>query len=171
MYEKMKDIIKVINNESPIRKQIDISNEFEETYNEDAKRLKEIEENLEVIYNKINNTLKVVLMGEVKAGKSTIINSIVGEEISYVNVVEATAAIIEIEYGFNENAIIKKKNGEEIKGSIQKINSMIGENINDQEFFSDIDVIKIRKNLKNLDKLSIVDTPGLETITSSNEQN
>ena len=170
MYEKMKDIIKVINNESPIRKQIDISNEFEETYNEDAKRLKEIEENLEVIYNKINNTLKVVLMGEVKAGKSTIINSIVGEEISYVNVVEATAAIIEIEYGFNENAIIKKKNGEEIKGSIQKINSMIGENINDQEFFSDIDVIKIRKNLKNLDKLSIVDTPGLETITSSNEQ-
>ena len=99
MYEKMKDIIKVINNESPIRKQIDISNEFEETYNEDAKRLKEIEENLEVIYNKINNTLKVVLMGEVKAGKSTIINSIVGEEISYVNIVEATAAIIEIEYG------------------------------------------------------------------------
>ena len=48
MYEKMKDIIKIINNESPIRKQIDISNEFEETYNEDAKRLKEIEENLEV---------------------------------------------------------------------------------------------------------------------------
>ena len=113
MYEKMKDIIKVINNESPIRKQIDISNEFEETYNEDAKRLKEIEENLEVIYNKINNTLKVVLMGEVKAGKSTIINSIVGEEISYVNVVEATASIIEIEYGFNENAAIKKKNKEE----------------------------------------------------------
>ena len=34
-----------------------------------------------------------------------------------------------MENGFNENAIIKKKNGEEIKGSIQKINSMIGENI------------------------------------------
>lgn len=170
MYEKIKDIIQVINNDSPIRKQIAISPNFAETYKEDAEQLIKIQEDMDTIYNKVNNPLKVVFMGEVKAGKSTIINSIVGEEVSYVNVVEATAAIIEIEYGFLEKAIIKKKNGQEIKGSIEEINSIIQENINDQQFFSDIDIINIKKNLKNLDKLSIIDTPGLETITLSNEE-
>lgn len=169
IYQKFKEIIDIINTKSPIRNQIEISPEFAKMYEDDVANLKKIESNLDIIYNKINNPLKVVLMGEVKAGKSTIINSIIKEEVSYVNVVEATAAIIEIEHGYVEKAVIEKINGDNIEGSVEEINKIIEKNANDQEFFSNIKVVKIKKKLKSLDKLSIIDTPGIETITSENQ--
>ena len=54
MYEKIKDIIQVINNDSPIRKQIAISPNFAETYKEDAEQLIKIQEDMDTIYNKVN---------------------------------------------------------------------------------------------------------------------
>ena len=134
-YSKFKDIIRVINEDSPIRNKANTNLKFEESYKEDTDNLKKIESEMDIIYNKINSSLKVVLMGEVKAGKSTIINSIVGEEVSYVDVVEATASIIEIEYGFKEQAVIERFDGENITGSIEEINSILAQNINDQDFF------------------------------------
>ena len=104
-YSKFKDIIKIINEDSPIRNMGNTNLGFKEKCENDLRDLKKIESEMDIIYNKINSPLKVVLMGEVKSGKSTIINSIVGEKVSYVDVVEATASIIEIQHGFKEEAI------------------------------------------------------------------
>lgn len=168
-YSKFKDIIKIINEESPIRNMGNTNLGFKEKCENDLRNLKKIESEMDIIYNKINSPLKVVLMGEVKSGKSTIVNSIVGEQVSYVDVVEATASIIEIQHGFKEEAIIEKFNGENIIGTVDEINSILEKNIKDQDFFKNIKLIKIKKNIQNLNELSIVDTPGLETITTENE--
>ncbi|MBI6030034.1 dynamin family protein [Clostridium perfringens] len=170
LQDKFEVIIENITKKSPVRNLSKTSKNFREFYSVDIGDLKKIENELEVIYNKINNPLKVVFMGEVKAGKSTIINSIVGEALSYVDVVEATAAIIEISHGFRDEAIIETYEENNIVGSIDEINCILEENKNNEDFFSSIKVIKIKKNMDSLNKINIVDTPGLETITFVNEE-
>lgn len=170
VYEKIGAIIEDINSNSPVRNQGEECYEFKENYSLDIEELNKITSELGVIYEKINNPLKIVLMGEVKAGKSTIINSIVGEKVSYVDVVEATASIIEISHGFKEEAIIEKYENENISGSILEINNILENYKNDQDFFHDVKVIKMKKNINNLSKIHIVDTPGLETITITNAE-
>lgn len=170
LYNKFEVIIKNINNDSPIRQYSRKSKKFNDIYKVEVDELKKIESELDIIYEKIKKPLKVVLMGEVKAGKSTLINSIIGEEVSYVDVVEATASIIEITHGFRDEAVIERYEQDDIIGTTAEINSILEKNKNNQDFFYDVKLIRIKKDIENLSKISIVDTPGLETITISNEQ-
>ena len=57
---------------------------------------------LNILKNKLGQAMNVVVMGEVKAGKSTLLNAIVGKKIAPTDVLEATAAISELYYSEEE---------------------------------------------------------------------
>lgn len=101
--------------------------------------LEDVMNNLDTLLEKPINPLKIAIIGEVKSGKSTLVNSIVGKEVSEVDVLEATSSIINIYYNKEENSKLGK-------GYIN-----VGV---DSEF------------LKNI---NLVDTPGLRSITINNE--
>mgnify|MGYP001770756912 CR=1 FL=1 len=63
-------------------------------------------EDLKQLLNRYDEPLNVVVMGEVKAGKSTLINAMVGEKVSLVGATETTAAIIEITNGSERQATV-----------------------------------------------------------------
>lgn len=127
-----------------------------------------IREGLQINLDKLNNPLKIVLMGEVKAGKSTLLNSLVGKKISPTNVIEATSTILEVGYSSHEHAVLMKMNENKIEGKIEDIFNILEENRNDQMYFQKCIGVKIGLPFNNLTKLHIVDTPGLATITSEN---
>ena len=58
-------------------------------------------EYLETLKKKCSKNLHVVLMGEVKSGKSTLLNALVGEVVSPVGITETTATIINVFYMAN----------------------------------------------------------------------
>jgi small GTP-binding protein len=130
---------------------------------------KKIENDIKTLKFKLDKPLKLVIMGEVKAGKSTFINSIAEKKVSPTEVTETTASIIEISYQDNENGVIYKNNGEEIKDTIESIYEILNSHKNDVEFFSNIKFVSLNYNLPNLKKLKIIDTPGLGSITQENE--
>lgn len=101
--------------------------------------LAEIMDNFTVLSDKPFTQLKVVIMGEVKAGKSTLVNALLGKEVSEVDVLESTSSIINIFY--SEKEVIEEKQ--------DYINMGI-----DKEILRDI---------------NIVDTPGLKSIMKENE--
>lgn len=101
--------------------------------------LEEVMNNFDILLEKPYSQLKLAIMGEVKSGKSTLVNAIVGREVSEVDVLEATSSIINIFY-----------NEEETYGIDQNC-------------------INIGINSDVLKDISIVDTPGLKSITSENE--
>lgn len=115
--------------------------------------------------------LNIVLMGEVKAGKSTLLNAIVGEAISNVGVTETTAVILEVVYGENKKATIHYISGENEEIEIETLYELLEEKKNeeDTEFFSRITSITLNYPLPRLKELRIVDTPGVETITTENQ--
>ena len=105
-----------------------------------------IENNLNTIIENIKNleeskkeSINIVIVGEVKAGKSSLLNAILGQEISVVDVLESTSGIIEVSYDKNTHT---KKIG---------------------------DITQVKLDNELLKKVNIVDTPGLKSITTRNE--
>ncbi len=97
-------------------------------------------ENIKALEQSQLKPLNVAIVGEVKSGKSSLLNALLGKEISQVDVLEATSSVIEVVY--SENTDISKF------GDLKRISL-------------DIDYLK---------KINIVDTPGLKSITQSNER-
>jgi small GTP-binding protein len=134
------------------------------------RQLKSLRREHDVLVEKCYTPLKVVLMGEVKAGKSTLLNTLAGDAVSPTNVTEATASIIEVKHASEPRGIIVRKVGESLEGTPEEIYGILGENRGNQEFFGDVSVVKLEFPLPDLKKVHLVDTPGLATITSNNEQ-
>lgn len=95
--------------------------------------------NLEILDRNESKPLKLVVVGEVKSGKSTLINALLEKDISETDVLEATSSIIELSYGDEYESKI-------VDG-----------------------VINISLNLELLKRINIVDTPGLRSMTTKNE--
>lgn len=153
---------------SPIRQLINSEKELPANLlKKDFTRIKK--DSLTLIEN-MEKPLKLVIMGEVKAGKSTFINALACGDISPVEVTETTASVIEIYYSKEEKGIINKKNKVNIEGSIDDIYQILEKNKNNIEYFSNVDNVELGYSLPNLKKLHIIDTPGLASLTKENEK-
>ncbi|MFD1707868.1 dynamin family protein [Siminovitchia sediminis] len=124
----------------------------------------------DILMEKCYHPLKIVLMGEVKAGKSTLLNVFAGEAVSPTNVTETTASIIEVKHSNQKKGSIIRKVNETIDGSTDEIYEILSANKGNQDFFSDVSEVKLGFPLANLQKLYLVDTPGIATVTASNEK-
>lgn len=155
---------------SPLRGSLLNTESRRKFFAEEISKLSKIDSIICGCIDSLSNPLKVVLMGEVKAGKSTLLNALLGVEISYMNVVEATAAILEVKYSQKEYAVIERKdNSKEKYSDIKNLNAILDEKRNDQKFFNEIDKICIYTPIEKVKEITIVDTPGLNTVTSENE--
>ncbi|WP_250675974.1 dynamin family protein [Paraclostridium ghonii] len=125
--------------ESPIRNYI-INEKSMPFKNIIKHNLEEVMNNLNTLLEKPYKQLKIAVMGEVKSGKSTLVNSIIGKEVSEVDVLEATSSIINIFYNEEES------------------------------YDADQNCMNIGINSEILKNISIVDTPGLKSITEENEK-
>lgn len=124
---------------SPIRKKLieDLNLPYKNTIKEP---LQEVVELIKSIESNKEEPLKIVVLGEVKSGKSSLVNSLIGGDISEVDVLEATSSIIEIVYSNMPYTKTYK------------------------------DITKVGLNIDYLKKINIVDTPGLKSITINNEE-
>jgi GTPase SAR1 family protein len=69
--------------------------------------LAELDQRLKTLVNKVqNDTLKIQVVGSFKNGKSTFINSFLGEEVLPAYMTPCTAVITELKYGENKRAVL-----------------------------------------------------------------
>lgn len=125
---------------------------------------------LDIIRGSLDLPIKVVLMGEVKAGKSTLINSILGKRLSRTSVLEATSAIYHFYYSEEEECSVITKNGRFKLQDVDKLAEMLEERNEEGAFINECTNIEIGLNLPILKKFDLIDTPGLGTVTTANEE-
>ncbi|MBD8013387.1 dynamin family protein [Planococcus wigleyi] len=164
VHENITDLYTKMNN-SPIREMI--RSEKKSPLEIDTDFISEDTNRLKILIDNLREPLKVVVMGEVKAGKSTLLNAFAAEQLSPMNVSEATASILEIVYSEKPYGKIVMKE-DEIKGTPKEIFQLLEEKQNDQFFFKECDHVEIGYPLPNLLNFTLVDTPGLETVTDEN---
>ena len=111
----------------------------------------------------------VVVLGDFKRGKSTIINAILGKSIAPVNVAPETFTINSISYSEVPRAEAVLKNGQRITLTSddlvrEKLEKLM------RAFPDSLDYIDIRDNAELLKEIRIVDTPGLSDLDCLDKQ-
>lgn len=131
--------------------------------------LEDIENMLRILEENKDKTIKIAVMGEVKAGKSTFINVCVGKEVAYTDILEATAIVSEISYAKEEFARVYNQDGSVAKEcTFVELLEWTEEMLDEMEDFTRFSKIEIGVDNELLKNLVLVDTPGLFSITSEN---
>lgn len=152
-------------NQSPLRKNQQLADLVSLT-----PQVQDISMRLSTIKADLNTTLRVFLIGEVKAGKSTLINALVGQDLSPTNILEATAAIWEIGYAEQSSTTIVYKDGQEQVVEHSDIMSFFGTSDEQLEFAEKVAKIVVKTHQHQFKELLLIDSPGLATITNQNAE-
>ncbi|NLZ46636.1 MAG: hypothetical protein GX896_08100 [Clostridiales bacterium] len=121
------------------------------------------------ITKRCNEPFTIVILGEFKRGKSTIINALLGKELAPTNVSPETYTINEISYGETQKIEAVLENGQRIPLDISEITREKLE-IKMRLFPAKISYIDIRDNSPFLKEMKIVDTPGLSDLDDLDKQ-
>lgn len=111
----------------------------------------------------------LVVLGDFKRGKSTIINAILGKSIAPVNVAPETFTINSISYSEIPKAEAVLKNGQRISLTPDDLVRDKLEKLM-RAFPDALDYIDIRDNAELLKEIRIVDTPGLSDLDCLDKQ-
>lgn len=133
----------------------------------------EFKEGLEVwnalIKRRCDEPFTLVILGDFKRGKSTIINALLGRSLAPVNVAPETYTINEISYSAVPSIHAVLQNGDRVKLTKNDITREALEELM-PTLAAPIDHLDIRDNVEILKEIRIVDTPGLSDIEDLDEQ-
>jgi ferrous iron transport protein B len=118
---------------------------------------------------KLYQPLRVAVLGEVKAGKSTLLNALAGGVIAPSDVTETTACIMGVSYSSKRQGHIFYRDQSTEDLSVEEIYARLESNRKNPSYFQQIEKVHIQLPLDGLKSITIVDTPGLATITEANE--
>ena len=105
--------------------------------------------------------LTVVVCGEFKRGKSSLINSILGEDVVTTNITTETITVNRISYGEHSNEIILK-GGRRIRLTDDELNcDKLKEIIGSLPENDKITMLELKRPIDILKDITIIDTPGL----------
>lgn len=131
--------------------------------------LKDIENMMGTMQNHANDTIRIAVMGEVKAGKSTFINTLAGKKVAYTDILEATAIVSEITFAEEEYVHLLDAKGQIVKDfSMEEMLEWMEEMVDEEADFSEYEKMDIGITAESLKEVILVDTPGLLSITSQN---
>ncbi len=105
----------------------------------------------------------IVVAGEFKRGKSSLINALVGEEVMITDVIPETVTMNRLNYGAHKNEAVLSggrrmvlRDDELSRSSLEKLMAETGETIRQLEMWRPYDLLQ---------DIRIVDTPGLNDVT------
>lgn len=133
---------------------------------DDTERIKEWENTLK---KRAEDEFSVVIMGDFKRGKSTLINAILGKAVAPTNVSPETLTINRIVYGTESKREAVLKNGKRLRLNAKELNRDALEGIMER-LLAPIDYVEIQEDIPILKDLTLVDTPGLGDILHSFEE-
>src|SRR5690606_28591065 len=114
---------------------------------------------------RVSKPMTIGVLGEVKAGKSTLVNAMVGTDVAPVDVLEATQWVMEIRAASASQAVIRFVDGSIQKGTAQEIHDLLLSQRNNREFVRRCAEVVVGLPIPALARWNLVDTPGLATVT------
>jgi tetratricopeptide (TPR) repeat protein len=102
----------------------------------------------------LDEPLRVVLLGEFSAGKSTVLNALVGAEVSPMGVLPTTARVHWLRFGDASARTIT------VKGAVLQTTLHVAERAGTRSEGDPVDHVEVTLPLPRLGRLELLDTPG-----------
>lgn len=123
----------------------------------------------DIIGKKMNEPFSLMVIGDFKRGKSTIINAILGRSIAPVNVAPETFTINCISYGDHPSVEAVLHNGKRVTLTADDLSRRRLIELLDY-FPGELEYIDVRSDAPILKEIQIVDTPGLSDLDDLDKQ-
>mgnify|MGYP000380340115 CR=1 FL=1 len=116
------------------------------------------------------NRFNLVVFGEFKRGKSTFLNSLLGRDVLPTAVIPLTSIVTIVQYGEQEQALVRFFSGEEATVPLEEIEDYITERANpeNRKGVARVEVFLPAPLLR--DGVRLVDTPGVGSVYEHNTQ-
>lgn len=105
--------------------------------------------------------LRLGVIGEFRAGKSTLINALLGEEVAFVDILEATPVECVFRYGEDRHTVFVYKDGQREKRSYAKANEKISDLRQDVAWISTVEYVEYFVPSPRLRQFDLWDAPGM----------
>ncbi len=114
--------------------------------------------------------IDVAILGQFKAGKSSFINSLIGQDVLPVGVIPVTTVITRLRYGERAVAVVTKFDGGTLEVPVEEVGDFISEEKNPANA-KNVEVVDIAlPALARYPGLRLVDTPGLGSVFKYNTE-
>ncbi|MEB3218521.1 MAG: dynamin family protein [Nostocales cyanobacterium 94392] len=127
---------------------------------------------LEESHLRLNQPMRVAIVGLIKAGKSTLMNSLLGEAVVATGTVEATFNVNWLKYNSQPSLLVHFKDGRSPEPkSFEELKALTVRAKEHQEYLLSIKYIEVGYPNEILRTLSLIDTPGLESYYKDDSNN
>jgi serine/threonine protein kinase len=114
---------------------------------------------------RLDEPLRVAIAGKVKAGKSTLLNGLVGEELAPTNASECTKIVTWYVDGLTYSAALHHTDGRTIPTALNREGGAIEVDLQGHEP-DQLDRVVVQWPSSSLGDLSLIDTPGVESLST-----
>ncbi len=130
-------------------------------YRDDPAALAQLEEHA----TRLRDPLRVAIAGMVKAGKSTLLNAIIGEEIAPTDAAECTKVVIWYRHGTTPRITMHLTSGAERILPVRRIEGRLQIDL-DGTPHEEIDRIVVEWPSRRLEEVTLIDTPGIASLST-----
>ena len=114
---------------------------------------------------RLREPLRLAIAGKVKAGKSTLLNALLGEELAPTDAGECTKIVTWYRYGSSRTVSIHPIGGGEARGGFSRDGGPIDVDLGGRSA-AEVDHLEVHWPTRRLRDLTIIDTPGIESISA-----
>src|SRR4051794_28381753 len=116
------------------------------------------------VRRRLGEPLRVAIAGRLKAGKSTLVNALIGRRVAPTEVGECTRIVTQFRYGTSDRVDVVRKNGTRASLPLDEA-GMIPQRLGVPR--SEIGYVDVTLTSDHLRDLTVVDTPGLSSANTS----
>jgi hypothetical protein len=120
---------------------------------------------LEDAQRRVVEPLRVAIAGRVKAGKSTLLNALVGEELAPTDASECTRIVTWYRHGLTYEALAHLKSGNVASLPLERADHAVMVELGDVEA-DDVTHLEVRWPSGRLEPMTLIDTPGVESLST-----
>lgn len=127
---------------------------------------KPLEASLRARRRELDEPLRVVLLGEFSAGKSTFLNALVGAEVSPMGVLPTTAHVHWLRFG-ERGAKVFDRHGGVVEASLEEVSRVVARK---RDEGVGVDYVEVTLPLARLSRMEVIDTPGFNAGDPAHEE-
>jgi hypothetical protein len=116
------------------------------------------------IAHRLDEPLRVAIAGKVKAGKSTLLNALVGDELAPTDAGECTRIVTWYRHGLTYRVLVEPTGGDPVPAPFHRDGGALEVDLGERRA-DDVHRIEVQWPVPALEDLTLVDTPGLGSIS------